>query len=106
MQTTHFDPIITEVRAIRDEYASRFNYDVGRMFRDLQARQNISDRKYVCYPARRPSTDPNIRQNQRFRGDARKITRTSGYSKLTHRSTMAHPGIRCLSPKSRDSLPT
>ena len=57
MQTTQPDPIIAEVHTIRDEYAARFDYDVGRMFRDLQSRQEASDRKYVCLPARRPSTD-------------------------------------------------
>jgi len=52
MQKTQVDPIITEVRAVRDDYAARFNYDVGKMFRDLQARQKTSDSKYSCYPAR------------------------------------------------------
>ena len=55
MQTIQPDPIIAEVHAIRDEYAARFDYDVGRIFRDLQARQKASDRMYVCFPARRPS---------------------------------------------------
>ncbi len=64
MQTTRPDPIITEVRAIRDEYAARFDYDVGRMLRNLRARQEASDRKYVCLPARGPSTDPNIARDQ------------------------------------------
>lgn len=59
MQTTRLDPVITEVRAIRDEYAARFGYDVGKMFRDIWERQNASGRKYVCYPARRPSIDLN-----------------------------------------------
>ena len=57
MQTIQPDSIIAEVHAIRDEYAARFDYDVGRMFRDLQARQKASDRTYVCFPARRPSID-------------------------------------------------
>ncbi len=64
MQTTRPDPIITEVRAIRDEYAARFNYDVGRMFRNLRAREEASDRKYVCFPARRPATDLSIARDQ------------------------------------------
>jgi len=55
MQTIQPDPIIAEVHSIRDEYAARFDYDVGRIFRDLQARQKTSDRTYVCFPARRPS---------------------------------------------------
>ena len=57
MQTTHPDAIIAEVHAIRDEYAARFNHDVGRMFRDIRARQEASGREYVCYPARRPVED-------------------------------------------------
>lgn len=64
MQTTRLDPIITEVRVIRDEYAARFDYDVGRMFRNLRARQEASDREYVRLPARRPSTDPSIARDQ------------------------------------------
>lgn len=64
MQTIRPDPIITEVRVIRDEYAARFDYDVGRMFRDLQDRQNASGREYVCYPARRPSFDLNGSQGK------------------------------------------
>ena len=64
MRTIRPDPIITEVRAIRDEYAARFDYDVGKMFRDLRDRQNASGRKYVCYPARRPSIDLNGSQGK------------------------------------------
>ena len=64
MQTIRPDPIIAEVRAIRDEYAARFDYDVGKMCRDLQDRQNASGRKYVCYPARRPSFDLNGSQGK------------------------------------------
>ena len=54
MQTIRPDPIITEVRAIRDEYAARFDYDVGKIFWDIHDRQKASGRKYVWYPARRP----------------------------------------------------
>ena len=52
MQTTKIDPIIAEVRAVRDDYADRFGYDVEAIFRDIRSRQEISDRKYVRYPAR------------------------------------------------------
>ena len=47
MQTRETDPIIAELRAIRQEYAGRFNYDVDAMFRDLRARQDASGRQYV-----------------------------------------------------------
>ena len=57
MQTTQPDPIIAEVHAVRDEYSARFDYDVGRMFQDIRARQKASEREYVCYPARRAVAD-------------------------------------------------
>ncbi len=53
MQTTQNDPIITEVRAIRDEFAARFNYDVGEIFRNIREMQEESGREYVRYPVRR-----------------------------------------------------
>lgn len=47
------DPIVEEVRRIRDAYAARFNYNVREMVRDLQEKQKRSGRKYVSYaPAR------------------------------------------------------
>ena len=51
MQT---DPIIAELRAIREAYAAQFDYDVEAMFRDIRARQETSGREYVSLPARRP----------------------------------------------------
>ena len=53
METRETDPIIAELRAIRREYAARFNYDVDAMFRDLRARQDASGRQYVRLPSRR-----------------------------------------------------
>ena len=53
MRKTRADPIIEEVRAIRDEYAARFDYDVAAIFRDLRVRQEASEREYVSYSARR-----------------------------------------------------
>lgn len=57
MRTTRPDAIIAEIHAVRDEYAARFNYDVERMFRDIRARQEASNREYVCHPARRTVED-------------------------------------------------
>ena len=53
MKTPRPDPIVAEVWAVRDQYAARFDYDVKAIFRDIQARQEASGRKYVRYPARR-----------------------------------------------------
>ena len=53
METREPDPIIAELRAIRQEYAARFNYDVDAMFRDIRARPEASGREYVRLPSRR-----------------------------------------------------
>ena len=37
------DPIVAEVRRVRDELARRFNYDVHAIFADLRARQGLDD---------------------------------------------------------------
>lgn len=47
MKTRHTDPIMAEVRAIRQAYAARFDYDVDAIFRDIRARQKASGRDYV-----------------------------------------------------------
>lgn len=63
MQKKRPDPVIAEVHAVRDEYAARFDYDVAAIFRDIRARQEASDRKYVRYPARR--VDPGTEDSDR-----------------------------------------
>jgi len=47
------DPIIAEIRQIREAYAKRFNYDVHAMLRDLKERQIKSGRKTVSLPPKR-----------------------------------------------------
>ena len=47
------DPIVAEVRAIRDELARQCGYDLKEIFRQLRQQQASSGRKYVRYPARR-----------------------------------------------------
>ena len=60
MKTPQPDPVIAEVRAVRDQHAARFGYDVKAIFRDIQARQEASGRKYVRYPARRTSPGSDV----------------------------------------------
>ena len=52
MGPRHTDPIIAEVRAVRDEHAARFWYDVKAIFRDIRSMQKASGRVFVRYPAR------------------------------------------------------
>ena len=60
MKTPQPDPIIAEVRVIRDQHAARFDYDVKAIFGDIQARQEASGRQYVRYPARRTAPESEV----------------------------------------------
>ena len=44
------DEIVEEVRAAREAYAARFNYDLAEMFNDLKAKEHARNPQY-----RRPS---------------------------------------------------
>ncbi len=57
MQTSTSDPIVSEVRAVRDEHAAQFGYDLKAIFRDIKAKQEASDREFVRYPSR-PAAQP------------------------------------------------
>ena len=48
------DPIVDEVRKIREEYARQFNYDLDAICKDLQEKQAASGRKIVSFPPNRP----------------------------------------------------
>lgn len=45
------DPIVEEVRRIRDEYAARFDYDLDAIYRDLKERERRGE---FCVVYRRP----------------------------------------------------
>ena len=47
------DPIVSEVRAIRDALAAQCGHDIKEIFQKLREQQAASDLKYVRYPARR-----------------------------------------------------
>ncbi len=43
------DPIVEEVRRIRDAHAARFNYDPDAIFRDIEEKEKRSGRKFVSF---------------------------------------------------------
>lgn len=55
------DPIVAEVRAIRDELAAQCGYNIKEIFRKLREQQAESGLKYVRYPARRLSPTEDVR---------------------------------------------
>ena len=46
------DPILSEVRRVRDEHAAKFNYDLDAIFQDLKQKERKSGRQYVRYEPR------------------------------------------------------
>jgi hypothetical protein len=48
------DDVLAEIRAIREAYAARFNYDLQAIYRDLKEKEKKSGRKTVSFPPRRP----------------------------------------------------
>ena len=51
--TRQMDPIVAEVRGVRDAQAARLGYDVAAIIDNARARQRSSYRAYVRYPPRR-----------------------------------------------------
>ena len=51
------DPIVDEVRRIRDAHAAKFNYDANAIFRDIKEKEKSSGRKYVSFADE--SAEPN-----------------------------------------------
>ncbi len=43
------DPIVDEIRRIRDAHAAKFNYDPDAIFRDIKEQEKLSGRKYVSF---------------------------------------------------------
>jgi hypothetical protein len=48
------DPIVTETRKLREEYAAQFNHDAAAIFADILKRQAQSTRERVSFPPRKP----------------------------------------------------
>lgn len=46
------DPILAEIRAIRDAHAKEFNYDIGAIVEDLRRQQEESGETYLPPPPR------------------------------------------------------
>jgi hypothetical protein len=59
------DFIVEEVRAAREAYARRFNYDLDAIYRDLKEQEKKGGRTTVSFPPRRVRTDQNTAPSQR-----------------------------------------
>jgi hypothetical protein len=48
----HEDPIVEEIRKVREEHARRFGFDLEAIFKDLKAREEESGRRHKKFPPR------------------------------------------------------
>ena len=46
------DPIVDEVRRVRDAHAAMFNYDLDAIFQDIKEQEKKSGLTFVSYPPR------------------------------------------------------
>lgn len=65
------DPIVTETRLLREQYANQFGYDADAIFQDILRRQTASGRKLVSFQARKPVSVP-VAAQQGAQPDAQK----------------------------------
>ena len=49
------DPVIEETRKLREQYASKHNYDIDAIFKDIQECQNKTGKKLVSFSPRKPA---------------------------------------------------
>ena len=47
------DPIVDEIRNVREAHAERFNYDLEAIYHDLKTQEQKSRQSFVSYPPRR-----------------------------------------------------
>jgi len=61
------DPIVAEVRKVRQAHAAKFNYDLLAIYKDLKEQEKKSRRTFVSYPSRRCKSVNRVtpRQEQR-----------------------------------------
>jgi hypothetical protein len=52
------DPVVAEIRRIREELAAQFNYDLDAIIEDARRRDATDNRKVIRLPPRRPEGYP------------------------------------------------
>jgi hypothetical protein len=54
------DPVVKEVREIREKYAANLGHDLEAIYEDIRIRQAKSGRKLVSLPPRKPESKRKI----------------------------------------------
>lgn len=56
------DPIVTETRQLREQYASQFAHNADAIFQDILRRQSLPGKRLVSFQPRRPVLAPTAGQ--------------------------------------------
>ena len=56
------DPIVAEIRRIREEFARRFNYDVEAMAEYLRMKEQEHPERLVSFPPKRPKKNATVQE--------------------------------------------
>ena len=54
------DPIVDEVRRVRDAHAASFNYDLDAIFQDIKEQERKSGLQFVSYPPRQAAPNQTL----------------------------------------------
>jgi hypothetical protein len=65
------DPIVEEVRRVRDAHAARFDYDLAAICEDFRERERRSGRKVVSLPPKRPVRAARLHHREQVAAPAR-----------------------------------
>ncbi|MEX2216990.1 MAG: hypothetical protein WD768_22955 [Phycisphaeraceae bacterium] len=52
------DPIVDEIRRIRDAHAAGFDYDLDAIFRHIKEAEKMSGRTFTSFPPRKVEPNP------------------------------------------------
>ncbi len=59
------DPIVEEVRKIRNTHAEKFNYDLRAIAADLKKQQQAGKNKVVSLPSKKPTVLPMVKAERK-----------------------------------------
>lgn len=54
------DPIVDEVRRVRDAHAAKFHFDLDAIFNDIKEQEQSSGLMFVTYPPRSAAPNPSL----------------------------------------------
>ena len=76
------DPIVDEVRRVREAHAARFNYDLDAIFQDIKERERENGLEFVRGVARQPVPDQTPRPTEAALSASSHPTKTAPVGKL------------------------